>query len=725
MPLLERPTLHMAVAITSLPIIALGPIFQVTLEGDAPRSALAGLAVFFTTLVGTIVGLRACDRSSVDLIRALGGGRLAVLRRVRVRAALPDYFAALKISAPAAVLGAIIGEFIGGSENGLGVALIAARANADSARVWGVALVATAVAGLGLRPDRPRRPPAHAVGAVRPAQGCGVSAVIDLTERGDADRRRRRRRAAPAPADRCGPAARSRRRVAWGVLRSLGTFVLVAALLLGLWVGFLEVFDVNSYVGKTPSQVWDWVTDPVSGAERRDELWEATKETLVEAGLGFLTGLAAAVVVAVAFVLSRPLERAVMPIALALRSVPIVAMVPLLAYIFGRELVGSLVIVSIIVWFPALVLVSNGLRSVRPEALDLLRAYDAGPVHPAGEGAPAVGHPQPGGVGQGVRAAGDPRVAAQRLAVDGDRAGRADVAVDDHRRVLQAVGGGRDRDRRVGAVRRGGHRTRAGDAGPLGARARHPMTTRVERGAEAGFLSPAPAPAATSGASAGPPDPTAATIPATLDNTAACLAAAWHPVAAADEVGDQPVGVLLLDRAWVLVRLGGEVRAFEDRCPHRLAPLSAGSVAGGRLVCRYHGWAFDDGGACTLIPANGDGGPVPSRACLARPAGVVERYGLVWLAPDGARLRPARLPRVGRPGVRAGRDRPPAHAGGCAAARRQLPRRRPLPDRAHPDVRHARGGLRQPARGRAPGLGGAHDLPRPLPQPRRSPGRRG
>ena len=148
-PLLERLTLHMAVAITSLPIIALGPIFQVTLEGDAPRSALAGLAVFFTTLVGTIVGLRACDRASVDLIRALGGGRTAVLRRVRVRAALPDYFAALKISAPAAVLGAIIGEFIGGSENGLGVALVAARANADSARVWGVALVATAVAGLG------------------------------------------------------------------------------------------------------------------------------------------------------------------------------------------------------------------------------------------------------------------------------------------------------------------------------------------------------------------------------------------------------------------------------------------------------------------------------------------------------------------------------------------------------------------------------------------------
>jgi vanillate O-demethylase monooxygenase subunit len=77
------------------------------------------------------------------------------------------------------------------------------------------------------------------------------------------------------------------------------------------------------------------------------------------------------------------------------------------------------------------------------------------------------------------------------------------------------------------------------------------------------------------------------------------------------------------------------VRAFEDRCPHRLAPLSAGSVDDdGRLVCRYHGWGFDEAGACAAIPANREGGPVPSRACLTPPAGVVERYGLVWLAPE-------------------------------------------------------------------------------------------
>lgn len=148
-PRLERPVLHLAVAISALPIIALGPIFQVTLEGDAPRAALAGLAVFFTTMVGAMVGLKAADRTSLDLVRAFGGGPVATLRKVRIRSALPDYFAALKISAPAAVLGGIIGEFIGGADNGLGVALISARANADPARVWGLALVATAISGIG------------------------------------------------------------------------------------------------------------------------------------------------------------------------------------------------------------------------------------------------------------------------------------------------------------------------------------------------------------------------------------------------------------------------------------------------------------------------------------------------------------------------------------------------------------------------------------------------
>jgi phenylpropionate dioxygenase-like ring-hydroxylating dioxygenase large terminal subunit len=127
---------------------------------------------------------------------------------------------------------------------------------------------------------------------------------------------------------------------------------------------------------------------------------------------------------------------------------------------------------------------------------------------------------------------------------------------------------------------------------------------------------------------------------ATVDNETAALGAAWHPVAESAELGDEPLGVMLLGRPWVLARLGaesgvaGDIVAFEDRCPHRLAPLSAGWVEHGRLRCRYHGWAFAGDGACTLIPSNGPDSAIPPRACLIRPAGVVERYGLIWLAPD-------------------------------------------------------------------------------------------
>ena len=84
-PHAERPALHLAVAISALPIIALGPIFQVSLQGDAPRAALAALAVFLTTMIGTMVGLRACDRTSLDMVRAFGGGTVTCLRKVRLR----------------------------------------------------------------------------------------------------------------------------------------------------------------------------------------------------------------------------------------------------------------------------------------------------------------------------------------------------------------------------------------------------------------------------------------------------------------------------------------------------------------------------------------------------------------------------------------------------------------------------------------------------------------
>jgi ABC-type nitrate/sulfonate/bicarbonate transport system permease component len=146
-PLLEKPMMQLGIASYCIPIIAIGPILQITYDGQKPKVILAALAVFFTTLVGTLVGLRSAEPVMFDLVRAYGGGRVSELWKVRVRAALPSLFAALRIAAPAAILGAIIGEYLGG-ESGLGIAMIASQTNYEVSRTWGLALVAGLIAGV-------------------------------------------------------------------------------------------------------------------------------------------------------------------------------------------------------------------------------------------------------------------------------------------------------------------------------------------------------------------------------------------------------------------------------------------------------------------------------------------------------------------------------------------------------------------------------------------------
>ena len=147
-PFLEKALMQISVATYCLPIVALGPILQSTLKGDNPKIALVALSVFFTTLIGVLVGLRSADRTSLELVRAYGGGRLREMSKVRVRAALPSTFAGLQIAAPAAILGAMIGEYFGG-ERGLGIMMIASLQSFKVARTWGIAAVATFLAGVG------------------------------------------------------------------------------------------------------------------------------------------------------------------------------------------------------------------------------------------------------------------------------------------------------------------------------------------------------------------------------------------------------------------------------------------------------------------------------------------------------------------------------------------------------------------------------------------------
>ncbi len=107
----------------------------------------------------------------------------------------------------------------------------------------------------------------------------------------------------------------------------------------------------------------------------------------------------------------------------------------------------------------------------------------------------------------------------------------------------------------------------------------------------------------------------------------------WHPVCRVDDVG--PTGVTaarLLGRDLAVADLGGRWVAFDDRCPHRSARLSVGTIENGTLQCAYHGWRYNGDGVCVEIPSMPEG-PIPSSACVDG-FRAEARHGFVWVLLD-------------------------------------------------------------------------------------------
>jgi ABC-type nitrate/sulfonate/bicarbonate transport system permease component len=148
LPWLEKLVLQIGIASACVPLIAIAPILAACFNGPMTSTLMAAVSVFFTTLVGTVNGLRQADRTSEDLVRAYGGGRYAVLRKVQLLSAVPSILTAMKIAVPAAILGTVIGEFMG-QERGLGSALVVAQQASDVVRTWGITLVSSLLAGIG------------------------------------------------------------------------------------------------------------------------------------------------------------------------------------------------------------------------------------------------------------------------------------------------------------------------------------------------------------------------------------------------------------------------------------------------------------------------------------------------------------------------------------------------------------------------------------------------
>jgi ABC-type nitrate/sulfonate/bicarbonate transport system permease component len=167
----------------------------------------------------------------------------------------------------------------------------------------------------------------------------------------------------------------------WNVTKAVAlrllTMVLSIVLILVVWQLFLEIFGIDPFIGRGPVEVWDFLTTGQIGADARQQLWDASVTTLTDAGIGLFAGASIAVICALVFNLAPSAESTFMPMAIVLRSVPLVAMTPLITLIFGRGLLAVTVISGIVTFFPVLVNVSLALRSAPKAAIDLCHAYGA------------------------------------------------------------------------------------------------------------------------------------------------------------------------------------------------------------------------------------------------------------------------------------------------------------------------------------------------------------
>ncbi|WP_228538141.1 ABC transporter permease [Nocardia sp. XZ_19_385] len=128
----------LAAAAAAVPIVALAPLLNsmYSTTTDTPRRMVVTIVVFFPMFVSTVKGLRQVPQVHQDLMTSYAAGGWQVTRTVRLPAALPHLFTGLRIAAPGAVIAAIIAEYFGGLQNGLGSRIISAASNTAYPRAW-------------------------------------------------------------------------------------------------------------------------------------------------------------------------------------------------------------------------------------------------------------------------------------------------------------------------------------------------------------------------------------------------------------------------------------------------------------------------------------------------------------------------------------------------------------------------------------------------------------
>ncbi len=133
------------IAANAVPIVAFAPITNAWFGILSPWSkiVIAAVLCFFPVLVNTLRGLTSVRPESLELMRSYAAGQPTVFRRLRIPNSLPFVFSALKIASVLAMIGAVVGDYFGGSTEALGVQIVSAVSLAQYETAWAAILVAS------------------------------------------------------------------------------------------------------------------------------------------------------------------------------------------------------------------------------------------------------------------------------------------------------------------------------------------------------------------------------------------------------------------------------------------------------------------------------------------------------------------------------------------------------------------------------------------------------
>jgi sulfonate transport system permease protein len=336
-PATRRVVTRLAALSNATPWVVVGPILLIVLGRSRGPVGLAAIAALFPMFVSTYLGLVSTPPGGLDVARAHGASRAVELRAVRIPAAVPATIDGLRLAGPAALAGAIFGEWYG-AERGIGVLLVSAMQNARADRLWAASLLAVALAAalyglLGL-----------------------LAGWVD-------------RRFGPASTATALPRRPfSARRL---VVDAAGSFVFTVVLVV-IWWGWIEIRHVSPLVLPRPSRVADDIVGHAGSYA------VSAAHTLATAGIALVIGSVIGVLAAVLSATSRVIAGLSTPVVVGLAATPLVAVFPLLARVFGYGPATVRALAAVMVFFPVFVHTRAGLLSTPPGARDVVDSFGAG-----------------------------------------------------------------------------------------------------------------------------------------------------------------------------------------------------------------------------------------------------------------------------------------------------------------------------------------------------------